>query len=89
MGPTAPGPLPRRLAVTATITPFEPRIAPCGKSHPGEAFVSEDLHGLVTEDLRFSCGCQTYREEFHDGSVHHMVVNHHGKVLVDEEFRGE
>jgi hypothetical protein len=43
----------------------------------------------VTQDLRFSCGCQSYREEFHDGSVHHMVVNHHGRVLVDEEFRGE
>ena len=88
MGPAAPGPC-QEVAVTATITPFEPRIAPCGRKHPGEAFVSEDLHGLVTEDERFSCGCQTYREEFHDGSVHHMVVNHHGKVVVDEEFRGE
>jgi hypothetical protein len=81
--------LSRRWHVTATITTFEARVAPCGKQHPGEQFVSEDLHGLVTEDLRFDCGCQSHREEFHDGSVHHMVVNHHGKVLVDEEFRGE
>ena len=29
------------------------------------------------------------REEYHDGSVHRQVVDHHGKVLVDEELRGE
>ena len=51
--------------------------------------ISEDLLGLVTEDVTYSCGCQTHREEFHDGSVHHLVVNHRGKTLVDEEFRGE
>ncbi|HET8959377.1 hypothetical protein [Nocardioides sp.] len=75
--------------MTATITTFEARMAPCGRHLPGEQFVSEDLQGLVTEDLRFECGCQTHREEYHDGSVHHLVVNHHGKVMVDEEFRGE
>jgi hypothetical protein len=48
--------------------------------------VTEDLQGLVTEDLSFDCGCHTAREEFHDGSVHRMVVNHRHKVLVDEEF---
>ena len=50
---------------------------------------TEDLQGLVTEDVTFSCGCQSHREEFHDGSVHRQVVNHRGRVLVDEEFRGE
>jgi len=50
--------------MTATITTFESRVAPCGKQHPGEQFVSEDMHGLVTEDLRFDCGCQSHREEF-------------------------
>lgn len=75
--------------MTTTINRFETRVAPCGKPHDGERTATEDLQGLVTEDLRFSCGCRTSREEFHDGSVHHMVVNHHGKVLVDEEFRGE
>jgi hypothetical protein len=75
--------------VTATISRFEARVAPCGKTHDGERMTTEDQQGLTTEDLRFSCGCRTSREEFHDGSVHHMVVNHHGKVLVDEEFRGE
>ena len=43
----------------------------------------------MTEDMVFTCGCQVHREEFHDGSLHHMVVHHRGKVLVDEEFRGE
>jgi hypothetical protein len=75
--------------VTSTITPFEARLAPCGRQHPGEEFVTEDLQGLVTQDVRFSCGCQTHREEYHDGSLHHLVVKHGGKVLVDEEFRGE
>jgi hypothetical protein len=51
--------------------------------------VTEDQHGLVTEEVRFSCGCRTAREEFHDGSVHRMVVDHHHRVLVDEELRGE
>jgi hypothetical protein len=51
--------------------------------------VTEDHEGLVTEDLRYSCGCRSTREEFHDGSVHRMVVHHSGKVLADEEWRGE
>ena len=75
--------------MTTTVSRFEAELAPCGKSHVGESVMTEDLQGLVTEDRRFSCGCLTSREEFHDGSVHHTVVNHHGKVLVDEEFRGE
>ena len=45
--------------------------------------------GLTTEEVSYECGCRSSREEFHDGSVHHMVVNHRGKVLVEEEFRGE
>jgi hypothetical protein len=75
--------------VTATVSRFEARLAPCGKSHDGERMTTEDMQGLLTEDLRYSCGCRTSKEEFHDGSVHRMIVNHHGKVLVDEEFRGE
>lgn len=75
--------------MTTTVSRFEAELAPCGKTHVGESVMTEDLQGLVTEDRRYSCGCRTSREEFHDGSVHHTVVNHHGKVLVDEEFRGE
>jgi len=75
--------------VTSTITRFDARLAPCGKQHGGEQFTTEDQQGLITVDLRFSCGCQSHREEYHDGSVHTLVENHHGKVLVDEELRGE
>ena len=64
-------------------------LAPCGHAHDGERMVTEDLQGLVTEDLSYSCGCQSHREEFHDGSVHRTVVHHRGRVLVDEELRGE
>jgi hypothetical protein len=75
--------------MTATVSRFEARLAPCGTSRDGEAFVTEDHQGLVTEELQFSCGCRIAKEEFHDGSVHRLVVNHHGKVLTDEELRGE
>lgn len=75
--------------MTATISRFDAKLAPCGRSHDGERMTTEDQEGLLTEDLTFSCGCQSHREEFHDGSVHVMVVNHRGKVLVDEELRGE
>jgi len=75
--------------MTATISRFEARLAPCGRSRDGERCYSEDSEGLATEDLRFTCGCRSAKEEFHDGSVHLLVVNHHGKVLVDQELRGE
>jgi hypothetical protein len=57
--------------------------------HDGQQLMTEDQQGLTTLDVNFSCGCQTHREEYHDGSVHSMIVNHRGKVLVDEELRGE
>ena len=75
--------------MTATVSRFEAQLAPCGKSRDGEITTTEDHQGLVTEERRFACGCRVTREEFHDGSFHHSVVNHHGKVLLDEVFRGE
>ena len=72
-----------------TITRFDLKLAPCGQHQSGATEVDEDQQGLITEDVRYACGCRTAKEEFHDGSVHRMVVNHHGKVLVDEELRGE
>jgi hypothetical protein len=75
--------------VTSTITRFDERPAPCGRQSDGEQFMTEDQQGLFTLDVRFSCGCQSHREEFHDGSVHSSIVDHHGKVLLDEELRGE
>ncbi len=75
--------------MTATISRFDAKLAPCGNQHGGERYLSEDQQGLVTEELRYSCGCRVTKEEFHDGSVHRMVVKHDGRVLVDEELRGE
>jgi hypothetical protein len=75
--------------VTATISRFEATLAPCGKQQDGEQCVTEDQQGLVTEEITYSCGCRITHEEFHDGSVHRMTVNHNGKVLLDEELRGE
>ena len=75
--------------MTSTVSRFEARPAPCGQVHDGESFVTADQQGLMTEDLQFACGCRESKEEFHDGSVHRMVVDHHGKVLSDEEIRGE
>jgi hypothetical protein len=75
--------------MTAIITAFEATRAPCGRQKGGTRSVTEDHSGLVTEESSYECGCRTMREEFHDGSVHHMVVNHRGKVLLEEEFRGE
>lgn len=75
--------------MTPTISRFDATSTPCGQQHGGEQRMTEDLQGLVTEELRYSCGCRSTKEEFHDGSVHRMVVNHRGRVLVDEELRGE
>jgi len=75
--------------MTSTTTRFDPRLTPCGRHAGGEQSLTEDQQGLMTRDLSFDCGCQTHHEEFHDGSVHNQVVNHHGKVILDEELRGE
>jgi hypothetical protein len=75
--------------VTSTIRRFEPTLAPCGHRKAGERSVSLDEQGLVTEEVTYACGCRTSKEEFHDGSVHRLVVTHRGKLLVDEELRGE
>jgi hypothetical protein len=75
--------------MTSTITRFEAKPAPCGRWSPGERYTTDDQQGLLTEELRYECGCSTAREEFHDGSVHHLVKHHNGHVLEDEEFRGE
>jgi hypothetical protein len=75
--------------MTGTVSRVGVQVAPCGRLRAGEHFVTEDRQGLVTDELRFSCGCRVTREEFHDGSVHRMVVQHTGRVLVDEELRGE
>ena len=69
-----------RLAASACVrlALHNPRAAEdCGLRSTGRPFTQGRL--VMTATAR----------EFHDGSVHHMVVDHRGKVLVDEEFRGE
>ena len=68
---------------------FDAVLAPCHNLRDGERTTTEDQQGLITEDVAYDCGCQSHREEYHDGSVHRQIVDHHGKVLVDEELRGE
>jgi hypothetical protein len=75
--------------VTATTSRFEATIAPCGKLQPGEQHVTEDHGGLITVEMLFTCGCRRSSEEFQDGSYHRMAVHHRGKVILDEELRGE
>ena len=36
--------------------------------------MTEDLQGLVTEDVALRLRVPEPREEFHDGSVHRMIV---------------
>lgn len=75
--------------MTSTITRFEGTLAPCGQRKAGERSVFEDDQGLVTEEVTYACGCRSSKEEFHDGSVHRLVVDHRGRVLLEEELRGE
>jgi hypothetical protein len=75
--------------MTTSITRFDLQAAPCGLPYEGQRYLAGDQHGLVIEDMRFACGCRATKEEFHDGSLHRMVLLHGGKVLVDEELRGE
>ena len=76
--------------MTTTVSRFETGLAPCGKKRDGESVMTEDQQGLITEDVPLLLRVpDAPSEEFHDGSVHRMVVDHHGKVLVDEELRGE
>jgi hypothetical protein len=75
--------------MTSTSTPFEPQLAPCGQRYEGQRHLAEDAQGLITEEQAYACGCRVTREEFHDGSVHRQIVTHNGKLLLDEELRGE
>jgi hypothetical protein len=67
--------------MTVTSSRFASRAAPCGRERSGEHVESRDGQGLSSEETRFDCGCRTSREEYHDGSVEHVVVRHDGKLL--------
>ncbi len=56
----------------------------------GTRYRDSDDEGMRVEHVHYGCGCQDYRDDFHDGSVASSAVTHHrGKVLIDEELRGE
>lgn len=63
---------------------FTDEAAPCGRRVDGERVVDDDGEGYVFEHLTWDCGCQRTRRQFHDGSVQHRVVDHHGHVQSDE-----
>ncbi|HEY7723171.1 MAG TPA: hypothetical protein VIB11_15140 [Pedococcus sp.] len=44
---------------------------------------------MSVEHVHYGCGCQDFRDDFHDGSTRLRVTHHNGRVLVDEELRGE
>jgi hypothetical protein len=75
--------------MTTTSTRFEAQLAPCGRKVDGERIQTEDLQGLVTQEFRYACGCHSAREEYHDGSVHHLIAHHKGKIILDETISGE
>jgi len=72
-----------------SATRFETRQAPCGHSVNGESYQDQDEEVLLTQELRYACGCRSVRHEFHDGAVSSKVVHHNGKVLVDELLSSE
>jgi len=73
----------------ATRTSFTGETAPCGSRVDGTRYRDSDDEGMRVEHVHYGCGCQDFRDDFHDGSTHRRVTHHRGKVLVDEELRGE
>jgi hypothetical protein len=67
-----------------TSTRFTGEQAPCGRSVDGGRARDDDDEGFVLEQMRYDCGCQSTRRQYHDGGVHIRVVDHHGKVRSDE-----
>ena len=67
---------------------FKSQQAPCGRIVDGELYEDHDDDGLVTQETIYSCGCQSVRHEYHDGSVSCRIVRHDGKLLTDEILSG-
>ena len=67
-----------------TRTRLTGEVAPCGRTTDGERVLDDDGEGYLFEHVLLDCGCQTTRRQYHDGSVHHKVVDHHGRVRTDE-----
>ena len=50
----------------------------------GRRVLYDDPDGYVFDHVTYDCGCQRTRRQYHDGSVHNRVVDHRGKVRLDE-----
>jgi hypothetical protein len=68
----------------STSTRFPDEKAPCGRTVGGDRIRDEDEDGFVVDDKRYDCGCRSTRRQYHDGSGHVRVMDHHGKVRSDE-----
>jgi hypothetical protein len=75
-----------------TSTRFTHEKAPCGRFVDGERFLDQDQdqdqdqegQSLVTDEVVYACGCKSFRQEYHDGTVAEKVIRHDGHILVDE-----
>jgi hypothetical protein len=63
---------------------FTGQPAPCGRAVDGNQVLDDDEQGFVFEHLIWDCGCQSTRRQYHDGSVERRVVDHRGKVRLQE-----
>jgi hypothetical protein len=72
------------MAAMTTTTRFTRELAPCGKTVDGQRVLDDDQDGYVFDHVTYACGCQRTRRQYHDGGVQLKVVDHHGKVRLDE-----
>ena len=68
---------------------FKGQQAPCGRIVDGETYQDQDDEVVVTQETLYSCGCQSIRHQYHDGTFSRRVVRHDGRVMVDELISAE
>jgi hypothetical protein len=71
-----------------TRVPFEPELAPCGKTVRGESYYDSDGEGFTVSVRYYACGCRRTRHVYHDGSVTATDVKHgrkRGKIIWEEQ----
>ena len=51
----------------ATRTSFTGEAAPCGRVVDGTRYSDHDDAGMTLVHLHYGCGCQDFRDDFHDG----------------------
>ena len=52
-----------------TSTRSRRRAGACGRTVDGDHVRDEDDDGFVVDDMKYDCGCQITRTQYHDGSV--------------------